>query len=272
MRTPMSAIAAVLLFACSGSERALADEAYRMWGSDRFQTAAGGRPSEIDYSGRQSLSIRSERNLRIYHARAEYDRVEGGARVHAIATFGAEATAEGDVRDLESNDPDFMTVLNQPFNVELDRLTMRDLATLSAPIPFRFPSPVDGTALDGTLRHEATDRGERGILGVVFHVAGPMHGRVGDRSPETLDGRITVDGTARYVKASGLLRDLDATVTISGRVMPHEEAGVLAVYRRSIRRETQALAPVPAVSSRGTAATDRRKRATLPPQSRSLRS
>jgi hypothetical protein len=272
MRTRLSVIAATLLLACGGAGQALADETYSVSGSDRFQTPHGELRAEIAYSGRQTLSIRRERRVTIYRSRAEYDRIDQGARAHAVATFGSEATPDGDLRDLEANDPDFVTVLNQPFNVELDPRTLRDLDAVAAPIPFKFPSPLDGTSLEGTLQREERARSGPEIVGVLFHVAGPMRPRVGDRSPVALDGRITVDGTARYLKASGLLRDLDATITISGRVDPSEAPGVIVVYKRSIHMDTPSARPIPGSPSRGTPRLGGRNRATLPPLSRSLRS
>jgi hypothetical protein len=272
MRTTPSVIAAVLLVAFGAAGPALADETYRVWGSDRFQSAGGELRAEILYSGRQSLTIRRERNVTVYHCRAEYDRVDQGTRAHAVATFGAETSPDGEQRDLESNDPDFLTVLNQPFNAELDAATLHVLEGISSPIPFRFPSPFDGTSLQGTLRREDRSRAERGVVGVLFHLSGPLRGRAGGRSPAAIDGRITVDGTARYLKTSGLLRDLDATVTISGRATQNDATGVIAVYKRSIRLESPKAAHPTETSSRGTAPPDRRKRATLPPFSRSLRS
>jgi hypothetical protein len=271
MRTPLGVIAATLIFAF-GAESALADETYRVWGSDRFQTPGGELRAKIAYTGRQSLSIRRNRSVTIYHSRAEYERVDRGASAHAIATFGAEATPNGELRDLETNDPDFVTVLNQPFNVELDRSTLRDLDAVSAPIPFHFPSPLDGTSLEGTLRHEDRTRSGPSIVGVLFHVAGPLRPRLGERSPEALDGQITVDGTARYLKGNGLLRDLDATITISGRLAPSETNGVIAVYERYLRREPPGSRTQGNLPRRGTAPAEGRKRATLPPNSRSLRS
>jgi ribosomal protein S18 len=272
MRTPLSVIAAILLFAGSGAERAIADETYRVWGSDRFQTPSGELRGEIAYRGRQSLSIQRKRRITVYHSRAEYDRVELGTRAHSIATFGSEATPDGELRDLETNDPDFVTVLNQPFNVELDRQTLHDLDAVAAPIPFHFPSPLDGTSLEGALQRENRTLSGPEIVGVLFHVAGPMHRQAGDRSPAALEGRITVDGTARYLKATGLLRDLDATITISGRVAPSEQTGVIAVYKRSLRREAPSARAIPGGSRRGTPPSEGRKRATLPPNMRSLRS
>jgi hypothetical protein len=241
-------------------------------GSDRFQTPSGELRARNAYSGRQSLSIRRDRSVTVYHSRAEYDRVDQGARAHAIATFGSEATPDGELRDLEANDPDFVTVLNQPFNVELDRRTLHDLDAVAAPIPFHFPSPLDGTSLEGTLQHEDRARSGPSIVGVLFHVEGPLRPRVGERSPDALDGRITVDGTARYLKENGLLRDLDTTVTISGRLAPSETDGVIAVYERYLRREPPSARPKGSLPARGTVPAEGRKRATLPPNSRSLRS
>lgn len=273
MRRPLSVIAATLIFACSGAERVLADETYKVWGSDRFQTPTGEVHGEIAYAGRQSLSIRRERSVTIYRSRAEYDRSERGApaREHAVATFASAATPDGEVRDLEANDPDFVTVLNQPFNVELDRQTLADLDAVAEAIPFRFPSPLDGTSLEGTLQREGRAQSGPGIVGVIFHAAGPMRSRVGDRSLAALDGRIAVDGTARYFKASGLLRDLDAKITISGRLTSSEATGVIAVYNRSLRREAPSARPATG-PGRGTAPVEGRKRATPSPHSRSLRS
>ena len=52
--------------------------------------------------------------------------------------------ADGTFEDRVDNDPDFLTILNQPFAVQLDGATLRDLRALHGRVPFSATSPLGG--------------------------------------------------------------------------------------------------------------------------------
>jgi len=229
---------AVLLFIECTPTVARADQMYRVSGSDMYQIGGRDVRSEIAYRGMQRLSVRSAGKARKYIARAEYLRNDQGTHVRVKASFETTILPSGEQRDGQNDDPDYLTVLNQPFAVALDSETMHDLATLVGSIPFDFPSPMTGAPLHGTLRHlgDAMFNGEP-VLGVAFDASGPLHGTLPDHPDLVLAGRIRMNGTAYYTRsANALLLDLDATLTISGTVVDHARRDpVDIVYKRTIK-------------------------------------
>lgn len=230
------------LLAC-GLEPALAagaaDQSYSVTGKDTFSIGAGDVHSEISYSGHESLKRRRTGSTTRFVARAKYVRIDQGASSTASAEFIAEVAPSGEQRDLSNDDPDYLTILNQPFSVQLDAATLRDLARLRSEVPFDFPSPMTGSALHGSLRRigVGTVAGAR-ALGVSFDAGGPMRGPLPDRPSLTMNGRIRMQGSAYYRTEDALLLVLDATLTISGNLAnPDETNPVTIVYRRRIRAE-----------------------------------
>ena len=216
---------------------AAADQSYAVSGSDTFAVGNGDVRSEISYRGNETLHTERHGNTVRYVARARYTRVDQGARSEATGYFSAELTADGEQRDLRDRDPDYLTVLNQPFAVQLDAPTLRDLAHLRSDVPFEFPSPITGSPLHGHLRRiaEGMVGGER-ALGVAFDAGGPMRGPLPDRPRLQLAGKIRMHGSAYYRAEDALLLSLDATLTISGNLAnPEQSDAVQIVYRRHIR-------------------------------------
>jgi hypothetical protein len=221
---------------------ARADHVYAVDGKDSFLVGARELRSDVVYSGKETLSsVRGTDGTR-YAVTVEYFRTDQGTRARARATFVSVVKPSGEQRDEVNGDPDYVAVLNQPFSIELDLPTMRDVARLSTPVPFSFLLPMAGTPLNGSLRStgDAFVAGER-TLGVVFDAEGPVHGPLGNVGV-TLDGRIRMHGTAHYSYDSNMLRALDTQLTISGTLAGDKEhRAVTIVYRRKIR----ALAPPP---------------------------
>jgi hypothetical protein len=144
------------------------------------------------------------------------------------------------MRDGTAHDPDYLTVLNQPFSVQLDAQTMRDLGHVKRPVPFDFPSPMTGAPLRGTLRRlpDAVVAGVRS-MGIAFEAAGPLHGALPEKPTVALAGTIKMKGTAYYAYATALLVSLDATLAIDGNIDDSaRRAPVSIVYSRSIRSGT----------------------------------
>ncbi|MEO6991058.1 MAG: hypothetical protein ABI202_06010 [Candidatus Baltobacteraceae bacterium] len=216
---------------------AQADQRYAVRGSDTFAIGTGNVRSEISYAGTETLHIERKGHSLLYLARVKYTRVDQGAKGAAKASFTALFLPNGEQRDVRDRDPDYLTVLNQPFSVQLDAATLRDLAHLRTDVPFSFPSPITGSSLHGRLRRIAEGRvdGER-ALGVSFDAGGPMRGSLPDRPHLELTGRIRMRGSAYYRAEDALLLALDATLTISGNLAdPERSDPVRIVYKRFIR-------------------------------------
>jgi len=148
-----------------------------------------------------------------------------------------ELLASGAFEDRFDDDPDFLTVLNQPFAVSLDAATLRDLRALHGSIPFDTASPITGATLHGSLRRgpSGTIAGEPAI-GVRFEASGPMRGPLPDRPEISIDGAMTMDGIAYYSQNGALLVALQARLTIAGALHEARTATpVRIVYRRTIR-------------------------------------
>jgi hypothetical protein len=219
---------------------ARADQQYRVDGHDTFVIGSADLRSDVGYHGTQTLTMRRDGKNRRYIANVEYQRNDQGSAGHARGSFESTITADGEQRDGPNNDPDYLTVLNQPFAVQLDRLTLRDLAHLHGSVPFDFPSPMTGAPLHGILRRvpDAVINGER-VLGVAFEASGPLHGTLPDHPEMALAGRITMKGTAYYTYAAALMLALDATLAINGNVDDTSRRDPVAItYTRSIHATT----------------------------------
>jgi hypothetical protein len=228
---------ALLIFVVCAAALAKADQTYRVDGSDTYQIGGSDVRSEIAYTGTQQLSVRQAGRARRYVAHAEYLRNDQGTHQRVKASFESTILPNGEQEDGANNDPDYLTVLNQPFAVQLDAGTMHDLANLSGSVPFDFPSPMTGAPLHGTLRHvgNATLNGEA-VLGVAFDASGPLAGSLPDHPNLALAGRIRMNGTAYYTEAGALLLALDATLTITGNVVGDARRDpVEIVYKRSLK-------------------------------------
>jgi hypothetical protein len=146
-------------------------------------------------------------------------------------------TPAGDTLDAENDDPDYLTVLNQPFAAELDTATLADLRSLRGTIPFDFPSPVSGTSLHGYLSHVPSGMlGTHRSIGVTFEAAGAMLGELPDRPGLVLHGTISMHGTAYYDARTALLLSLETTVTIAGTVSNRADKNPVTItFARRIR-------------------------------------
>jgi hypothetical protein len=234
-RATAGTIALLVFVVCAAAARA--DQTYHVDGSDTYQIGGRDVRSEIAYDGIQRLSVRQAGKARRYVAHADYLRNDQGTHARATASFESTILPDGEQLDGANNDPDYLTVLNQPFAVQLDEATMRDLAHLSGSVPFDFPSPMTGAPLHGTLRHvgAATLNGEP-VLGVAFDASGPLNGTLPDHPNLVLAGQIRMSGTAYYTEAGALLLALDATLSIAGNVVDRgRRSPVEIVYKRSLK-------------------------------------
>jgi hypothetical protein len=215
-------------------------QTYTIEGEDSIQIAGKPAHATVVYAGTQRLTIQRQGNGTYFKATVSYNRREGAAATHGTGAFATTISANGEQHDETDGDPDYLTILNQPFSVELDAPTLRDLRSLTRAVPFDFPSPMTGAPLHGSLRRlpDGTLNGRR-VLGIAFAARGPMSGALPDRPQLALSGEITMNGTAYYAYADALLLALDATLQIAGRVADAgRNAPVTIVYKRTIRPQT----------------------------------
>ena len=215
-------------------------QTYTIGGEDSFRISGKDMHSQIIYSGTQRLAIEKRGTATRFTATVSYDRHEGSTASHATGSYASVIAANGDQHDENDNDPDYLTILNQPFSIELDAPTMRDLRSLTRAMPFDVPSPMTGAPLHGSLRRLADGSlNGRRVLGIAFVARGSLHGALPDRPEMELTGTITMNGTAYYAYADALLLALDATLQIDGKVANSgQNDPVTIVYKRTIRPQT----------------------------------
>ena len=222
---------------------ALADQRYVVSGNDSYQVGRSDLRTTIAYSGTEQLAVVRNGARTRFTADVRYTRADEGGKVPARASFVQEMTPQGELQDKTDLDPDYLTVLNQPFAVQLDAQTLRDLKRLRGRVPFDFPSPITGGALHGYLQRNAYSNvaGHRAI-GVRFDASGPMSGPLPDHAAVSIDGKMRMSGTAYYAMSGPpLLLALEETLTISGTLRGRGDATpVTIVYRRSIKADDSA--------------------------------
>ncbi|MGB8964709.1 MAG: hypothetical protein WCB99_03615 [Candidatus Cybelea sp.] len=196
--------------------------------------------SRISYAGTERLSIHREGKALRFEAAARYTRDSPGGKSSAKALFVQMLLPTGSFEDRIDNDPDFLTILNQPFAVELDAATLHDIRNLHGRLPFAATSPLGGaTVLRGFLR-PGTNGPINGhqTVAVRFEAEGPMSGALPGHADATVSGNMRMDGTAYYALDDAILRALSVTLTINAQLQengPPASVPVRIVYRRSIR-------------------------------------
>lgn len=229
------AILALLLAAGSTESH----QTYRVSGTDSYQIGSRELRSDTSYEGKEELTIRNADGVTRYHARAIYIKTDQGQSHSSVATFESVLLADGREHDTVTSDPDFLTVLNQPFAVQLDAQTLRDVRKLHEPSPFSFTSPMTGATLRGSLFH-VTDGLIDGhpVVGIGFDASGPMRGGLPEHPEISMHGTIRMSGRAYYTRASALLLGLDAKLQIAGTLANTSTSDpVKILYRRIIRAQ-----------------------------------
>jgi hypothetical protein len=217
-----------------------ADQRYVVSGNDRYRIGQADIQSNISYSGTQTLSVRRDGAEKRFTAQAHYTRADASGKVPAQATFVQVMTPQGELHDSADLDPDYLTVLNQPFAIELDEPTLRDLLHLRGRVPFTFPAPMTGGTLRGFLERGSTGRvSARPALAVDFDATGPMSGPLPDHAGMTISGTMRMRGTAYYaLRGDPLLLALSETLTISGTLHSRgQDSPVTITYARTIKAD-----------------------------------
>ncbi|MBV8491397.1 MAG: hypothetical protein JO199_12800 [Candidatus Eremiobacteraeota bacterium] len=227
---------------------ALADQQYAMTGEDVYHIGSDPTTSRVEYTGTQRLTVQRQGKQARYDAQARYVRSSGEGTKHLDARFVQELGATGSFEDRIDEDPDFLTILNQPFAVQLDATTMRDLSALRKKVPFDATSPLGGEAvLHGFLRPGTGGSvNGRPTVAVRFEAEGPMSGPLPDHTEATMNGKMRMDGSAYYSMDDAMLLALDATLTIVAQLRSGQQiVPVRIVYRRTIRASESVSTPRP---------------------------
>lgn len=174
-----------------------------------------------------------------------YARISGNDRQSAVARYVATVRADGEQRDELNDDPNYLTVLDQPFALVLDAATLRDLSHLRTEVPFDFPSPIVGESLHGVLRRlTAGGVRDRPSIGVGFSATGPIAGPLPGHPELALSGTITMIGEAYYDADRAMLSTLESTLTVAGHLGDGSTGRpVEIVYRRTLRSEPRPASP-----------------------------
>lgn len=217
-----------------------ADQQYAVRGNDQYQIGQSDLQTTIAYSGTQRLTVVKNGAHKRFTAQATYTRSDEAGSVPAQASFVQEMSPAGELQDKVDLDPDYLTVLNQPFAVELDAQTLHDLLHLRGRVPFVFPAPMTGGTLRGYLQRGTVGRiGGSPALAVAFDASGPMAGPLPDRTQMSITGTMRMNGTAYYaLRGEPLLLALNETLTISGTVHDRSQnSPVRIVYQRWIKAD-----------------------------------
>jgi hypothetical protein len=217
-----------------------ADQRYAVSGNDQYQIGQSNLQTSITYSGTQHLTVAKNGAQKRFTAQATYTRSDSAGSVPAQASFVQEMSAQGELQDKVDLDPDYLTVLNQPFAVELDAQTLADLLHLRGRVPFVFPAPMTGGTLHGYLQRGSIGRiGGRPALAVAFDASGPMAGPLPDHARMSISGTMRMNGTAYYsLRGEPLLLALNETLTISGSLHDRSQTSpVRIVYQRWIKAD-----------------------------------
>ncbi len=217
-----------------------ADLQYQTVGEDVYRGESTAAVSRVAYAGTERLSIERRGGSLRFEARARYTRTGPEGKSGAEAMFVQILHPDGSFEDSVDDDPDFLTILNQPFAVRLDRVTLQDLRQLHGPAPFAASSPLEGHALlHGFLRPAVSGPIEgRPTVAVRFEADGPMDGALPGHADAAVAGRMRMDGIAYYALDDGMLLALDVRLTIHARLRERRASQSFPVkiaYRRWIR-------------------------------------
>lgn len=225
----------------TGLRPVFADFQYDLSAEDVYRIQSSAIVSRVSYSGTEQLSVRRDGKAVRFEAHARYVRSAGDGKIGGgDARFVSELLPSGSFENRVDDDPDFLTILNQPFAVLLDAATLHDLRDLHTAVPFSAGSPLGGdTLLHGLLRPGvAGPVSGHPSIAVRFEADGPMTGMLPGQGDAGMSGTMRMDGTAYYSPASGMLLALRATLTIDASLhqgKPAVTVPVHVIYRRSIR-------------------------------------
>jgi hypothetical protein len=180
-----------------------------------------------------------------FKAQARYTRDGPDGKSRGDALFVQVLLPNGTFEDRTDDDPDFLTILNQPFAVRLDASTLRDLRALHGRVPFSAASPLGAASVvQGFLRPGVSGPvGGHPTVAVRFEADGNLNGPLPGYSNGLVTGTIHMDGTAYYALDSAVLLALSVRLTLDARLSqnrPSLSVPVRITYQRLIRTLPQA--------------------------------
>ena len=98
---------------------------YQTAGEDVYRIETSQSLSRVRYAGTQLLRIAHEGDGLRFDAQASYVREAPDGKSSARAHFVQTLSRDGGFEDVLDEDPEFLTILNQPFAVRLDDSTYR---------------------------------------------------------------------------------------------------------------------------------------------------
>jgi hypothetical protein len=216
------------------------DLQYELAGEDLYQIESAATVSRVSYTGTETLTVTPDDGGVRFEARARYVRDAADGKYNGGARFVTELLADGSFENRIDDDPDFLTILNQPFAVRVDSSTLQDLRALRGAVPFSGGSPLGGaTVLRGQLRLGTSGPIDgRPSVAVRFQADGPMSGAMPGYTDSSVSGTMRMDGTAFYALSDGMLLAFNVRLTIDARLR-QKDSGVFIpmhiTYRRSLR-------------------------------------
>jgi hypothetical protein len=240
-------------------QAAPADLQYATTGEDLYRIESTGTFTRVSYAGTESLSIAREGRSVRFAASAQYTRQGPDGKTRGEARFVQVLQPNGSFVDRVDNDPDFLTILNQPFAVWIDGPTLRDLRAMRSRVPFSAASPLgDATLLQGFLRPGVAGPIDGSpTVAVRFEAQGPMSGTLPGYADATVSGTMRMDGTAYYALNGADLLAFSVTLTLDARLAqgrPAVSVPVRITYRRSMRATSRTPPPAPLATGGGTVA------------------
>ncbi len=219
---------------------ASSDVHYELAGEDLYQIESAATVSRVSYAGTEVLTVKPGDGGVRFEAQARYVRNAPDGKYNGGARFVTQLLPDGSFENRIDEDPDFLTILNQPFAVQLDAGTLADLRALRGPVPFSGGSPLGGaTVLHGLLRPGTSGLVDgRLSVAVRFQADGPMSGAMPGYADSGLSGTIRMVGTAYYALDDGMLLAFNVRLTIDAQLRQKNSGVVIPVhitYRRSLR-------------------------------------
>jgi len=220
---------------------ALADQRYGVAGEDTYRIGRVLNETHITYHGIEHLGIATDSQGKRYVADVAYTRVDDTGKASVHGKFEQELLHDGSFEDRRDEDPDFLTILNQPFAVQLDLTTLRDLERMQGTVPFAAASPLGGSRLVGSLRAAPPGKIDgRMVVGVRFKADGPMTGTLppcefmkmslrhparATLSPISVHARVTVSSENVSVPGYSMC-SLDLPTAWTGRINTGISSGI----------------------------------------------
>ena len=219
----------------------------RFRGEDAY-TIDGRNVMTVLYSGTQSLTVRPDGpNLRLENV-IEYTKTLGSRVHHKTARVVRLLTPDlREIRTSLNQDEDSLSLLDQPFAARIDAKTLAALAGLKQSIPFTASSPLGGAPLHGTLRAAGMlEKIAAGGVRVAFTASGPMRGPLPELPTASINGTISLVGTAEYDAAGALVR-LRSRLRIHGVLAASGQSGPIEILY--VRRFAPDCSPAPETSA-----------------------